>query len=278
MSDELPIKALVSRRCEELGLRPVELVRHCGYQNIAKGLRRLERICQGHFGGCATLIRTLPTALNMPAEMVTGAVESTQQQIHEAEEAAWRAAFVPHAVIMTERSFPQPLHIAAILGIERLRRVDFDLTESPVTFVKQALDGVREKLARWKSDQIPTFGRPESVIVNYSPDHAVRFDLEGYAVDVLDRAYRLGEASFSIGKRPVSRGELETIFSGGRDQSDTDLFYKATQTMSSVDMRFEKAEHISIKQHPELSETWVQKLIADDPTILGLGDLVLRDS
>src|SRR2546428_2004279 len=38
-----------------------------------------------------------------------------------------------------------------------------------------------------------------------------------------------------------------------------------------------KHETISLKLHPELNERWVQQLIADDPSILGLGDLVLRD-
>lgn len=38
-----------------------------------------------------------------------------------------------------------------------------------------------------------------------------------------------------------------------------------------------KPERLWLKAHPELSEKWVQKLIADDPSILGLGDLILRD-
>lgn len=38
-----------------------------------------------------------------------------------------------------------------------------------------------------------------------------------------------------------------------------------------------KPERISLRTHPEYSEKWVQQLIADDPSILGLGDLVLRD-
>ncbi|MBF9060747.1 hypothetical protein HKCCSP123_16320 [Rhodobacterales bacterium HKCCSP123] len=38
-----------------------------------------------------------------------------------------------------------------------------------------------------------------------------------------------------------------------------------------------KPKSISLKSHPEFSEKWVQSLIADDPSILGLGDLVLRD-
>lgn len=42
-------------------------------------------------------------------------------------------------------------------------------------------------------------------------------------------------------------------------------------------MKYVKHERISLKLHPELDEKWVQQLIAEDPSILGLGDLVLRD-
>lgn len=38
-----------------------------------------------------------------------------------------------------------------------------------------------------------------------------------------------------------------------------------------------KPEMISLKAHPELDEKWVQSIIASDPTILGLGNLSLRD-
>jgi hypothetical protein len=40
---------------------------------------------------------------------------------------------------------------------------------------------------------------------------------------------------------------------------------------------FVRAERISLKLHPELNEKWVQGLIAQEPAILGLGELVLRD-
>lgn len=41
--------------------------------------------------------------------------------------------------------------------------------------------------------------------------------------------------------------------------------------------KYSKSERISLKNHPDLNERWIQDLIADDPSILGLGDLVLRD-
>ena len=35
-------------------------------------------------------------------------------------------------------------------------------------------------------------------------------------------------------------------------------------------------KQIGLKNHPSLNELWIQDLIADDPSILGLGDVVLR--
>ncbi len=42
-------------------------------------------------------------------------------------------------------------------------------------------------------------------------------------------------------------------------------------------MDFTKFETLSIKNHPQLHEKWVQARIAEDPSILGLGDVVLKD-
>ena len=42
-------------------------------------------------------------------------------------------------------------------------------------------------------------------------------------------------------------------------------------------MEFTKSEKISLKKHPELTERWVQDRIAEDPSILGLGDVIVKD-
>ena len=41
--------------------------------------------------------------------------------------------------------------------------------------------------------------------------------------------------------------------------------------------RFVEPERISLARHAEFREKWVQDRIADDPSILGLGNLVLKD-
>ena len=229
MSDDLlPIKTLISNRCDALSLRLSDLARRCGYKNISKGLRRLESVQQGCFKGNEALIQALPSALEVPADVVKEAVAATQRQIYEANEAAWRAAFRPHAVILTEKDRPEQIFIAAIIGVERLLRVDLDPTEGEVTYIDQALKGIRQKFARWNPKGIdvssvglgdlplPTFGRPVGVIVNYTPDRAVRFDLSGHPIEAFDRAHRIGEAQLFLKGmgRPLSRDELDAFFVG----------------------------------------------------------------
>lgn len=42
-------------------------------------------------------------------------------------------------------------------------------------------------------------------------------------------------------------------------------------------MKYEKLIKLNLRIHPQLTERWVQERIADDPGILGLGDVILKD-
>ncbi len=42
-------------------------------------------------------------------------------------------------------------------------------------------------------------------------------------------------------------------------------------------VKYVRPEKISLRSHPELNERWVQDRIAEDPSLLGLGDLILKD-
>jgi hypothetical protein len=81
--------------------------------------------------------------------------------------------------------------------------MDLDPVLDPATYVTQAMDGLKQRMTRWKG-MIPAFGRPVGFVINFTPDRAVRFDLEGNTVEMLDRAHRLGVAELCIGKRPIS--------------------------------------------------------------------------
>ena len=83
-------------------------------------------------------------------------------------------------------------------GAERWLKIPLDLSQPPLSYSVQALAVVRE------TPVVPFFGVTTGFIVNYTPDHAVRFDCEGRPVEGLTRAYRPGEVTVTLARRPVS--------------------------------------------------------------------------
>jgi hypothetical protein len=201
----LPIQALLEQRCRELDLSRHDVVRRAGFVNLAKGHRRLDELLAGDLHHSRGLIERLPVALDVSAEAVHEAVTKTERQIRNAEDDAWRAGFKPHAVILTENHIPTSITFAALLSVDRQLRVDFEPGSSKITYITQALKAVRLR------SPIRFYGNAVGVIINYSPDQALRFDLEGVPVEVLPAAHRGETLSFSIRGKPVSPGALAAI-------------------------------------------------------------------
>ena len=63
-------------------------------------------------------------------------------------EPEWRADFQPHAIIATERTVPSPIFVAALIGVEKILRIDFDTSFPEETYVHQALAKLPEQTNR----------------------------------------------------------------------------------------------------------------------------------
>jgi hypothetical protein len=178
MKSDLAIASLIRSRMTELGLSRGELAKRLGYKNLPKGIRRMDVLCDGDVGETKQFLDVLPQALETSAETVKRALDQTVREIElaekqeaEARDKIWRENFCPHAIILTERSVPSPIFVAAMIGVEKLLRIDLDATQGPVSFVRQVLDRLPEG--------VPAFGKPIGFVINYSPDKAVRFDPTG---------------------------------------------------------------------------------------------------
>src|ERR1700730_6946364 len=133
-------------------------------------------------------------------------IELVERQETEARDKIWRENFCPHAIILTERTVPSPIFVAALIGVEKLLRIDLDATQRPVSFVRQVLNRLPEEVA--------AFGKPIGFVINYSPDHAIRFDLNGQPTAILDKAVRPGTAVLlRLGGRPIPAETLGVVFS-----------------------------------------------------------------
>jgi hypothetical protein len=80
------------------------------------------------------------------------------------------------------------------------------LTQGPVSFVRQVLDRLPEEVA--------AFGKSIGFVINYSPDQAIRFDLNGQPTAILDKAVRPGTVVLlRLGGRPIPSEALGVVFS-----------------------------------------------------------------
>jgi hypothetical protein len=203
-----PIQQLIEDRCRILSISRRQVVHRAGYRNLAKGLRRLDELPAGELHTTRGLIERLPAALDVPPETVNAAISETDRQIRAEADQAYRAAFRPHAVILTEHTRPTHITFAAITGADARLRIDFEPRSNRLTYIKQALRAVRQR------SPIRFYGHAVGVVVNFSPDEAVRFDLNGEPREVLPRAYEPGQLTVLISGRPVSRDALNAIFWG----------------------------------------------------------------
>jgi hypothetical protein len=192
-----PRPELIARRSRELGLTRTQVLTPIGYDDVAKGLRRLAEIEQGELRRAGQFHGWLAAALEIHPEVVEDAFAATRAVLDAEAEAAYREAFQPHGVILTALSVPSPIHVAALLGGERLLRIPLDTDAPSDTFSQQA----RHRLP--PDGGVPGFGWIIGYVVNDSPDEAGQYELEGHEVARFGRAIRMGQTTVRIGGRTV---------------------------------------------------------------------------
>ncbi len=220
MQTKLPLAELVESRLRQLGLTPQALGFRLGYSNPAKACGRVQAICEGYLENRksrAALVQ-LADALELPADEVAHVIGLTRASLAEenrianeqlrrknhAKEIAWRAEFKPHAVIIAERRIPSLITFCALAGgPEALLIIPFDLSQPPIRFVGQALALLPRKAPVGANGRryVPFLGEALGFIINYSPDRALRCDLEGNPIERLSAAYRVGQIELTLGSR-----------------------------------------------------------------------------
>ncbi|CAO4147708.1 hypothetical protein LPLAFNJD_LOCUS2512 [Methylorubrum aminovorans] len=112
--------------------------------------------------------------------------------------------FIPYAVIETANWPPTSLMTIWAIGAANLKRIDLDLSQPENTFIDQALAGLQDKLDRWGGKELPSFGRPVSIIINLEQNRGIRIDLDGTILDKLDWTMTIGSASMSSENKKAS--------------------------------------------------------------------------
>ena len=117
-------------------------------------------------------------------------------------------------MVQTERTVPTQITICGLTGgARRWLLIPLDADRPPVTFVEQAVAGLHERYRVPEDGRlgIPFFGRALGLIITYTPDRALRCDLYGRPLEVLPKAYKVGEVRLSLGGKPVSPNAMARL-------------------------------------------------------------------
>lgn len=180
-----PLAKLIRDRLNALELTKHELVRRLGYRNLGKGLSRLQQIYAGDFTRADYFLTSLTQALQLDPSSVENAQAETERIARVSLSRQREYQFKPHAVFLTEHRIPQQIVMAALIGADRKRYAYFDFLTDPRKFKSIVLNQIPAA--------IPLFGDVNGFVINFSPRYAIRYDLKGLQVEVLNKAKTLGE-------------------------------------------------------------------------------------
>lgn len=183
--DQTPIEHLVRTRTKELRIEFPQLLHRAGILNISKGLRRLEQLFGGDFVSSRRLIEGLPVALELPAELIREALESTTQKLQDRADREFRESFKPNLYILTgERGRPKKIFAAGLCNSDQYVSTSFPNSIPSTDYLAFALKFLSDNLT-----QINCFYYdPERIVINWTPDHASAYSVEGTHIEEFDRA------------------------------------------------------------------------------------------
>lgn len=167
---------LMGARCSALSISKRDLVTRAGFANTAKGLRRLERIESFDFESSRHLIDKLPMAIDVAQADVNRAREQSINALRDEREENWRRGFRPFALVRTgKRGCPRQISLAAFCNAGQYVNTYFDKNTLPDAYVRTAVAAFKSN----KEDISKFYYTPENIVINYSPDRAVLYTLDG---------------------------------------------------------------------------------------------------
>jgi len=198
-----------------------------------KASGRVDALCDGHITSqkSRAALARLPGALEVSPVVLENAVAATHElfveverqaeearrRAAEAEDAEWRARFQPHAVIQTELTVPSQITICGLTGRAGRWLIGLDLSKPPITYIEQAIEALPNKVRQGREGRryVTFFGQALGIIINYAPEKALRCDLDGRPLEVLEKAYRPGDVALSIAGRLVSPTVMSKVLGMG---------------------------------------------------------------
>ncbi len=184
------LEQLVHERMVILGLSRGLIGQRLSPHNPSKALRRLDDFIANGQWPSDDLAERLAGVLELPSAELITAARVTWDANAARTDAEYRARFQPHAVWTTVRNRPSSVAIAGFINAPAKRILLFPANLPSEDFIDYCLEHVPEG--------VPLYGPITGFVINYTPAHAVRFNLNGNALETMNHAVQVGAACIKV--------------------------------------------------------------------------------
>jgi len=183
-NEPITLRVLIQTECARTVVNEQEFTRLLGIKKFHKAKSFIEQVNGNRMKKMIHMRHQMVDVLDVTIGQVDEAIQASKDAYYGRIDAAWRATFQPHAVLITANRIPSPIFVAALTGSAQKLYID-----PPANISKLAWPGW---LVKHVPEGLPAFGKVKGFVINYTPDHAIRFDLLGNPIEALDSAYRRG--------------------------------------------------------------------------------------
>lgn len=186
MSRRDTLEQLLRDRMTAMELSRGQLGRRLSANNPSKALRRMDAFASSAIRPPGDLQARLASALDVSSAALEGAAQATQNAIAAKDEADYRSHFKPHAIWTTTRSRPSSVAMAGFINAPSRLVLPLPADLPIEAFIHYCQSKAPKRIV--------LFGSVIGFTINYTPDHAIRYDLNGQVLETLPMAQRVAVA------------------------------------------------------------------------------------
>jgi hypothetical protein len=210
MYANLPVGRYIQQKIEESGIKKVEVVRRCGWQNVGGGLRRLDKVIRDSAPDM-DLLNKLVVVLGLDKDELNQQMRLTNTLREMADAKAAREArtnWTPFLYVLAELSCPTAITFCALCGGDRSRYAEVPASVTLLPYEEQLAEVgrlLREHYAM-RTGRTFFFGKIVNYLYQYTYDYGIELSVTGEVVGERTTPFEPPRVTLRIGSKIVPGG------------------------------------------------------------------------
>jgi len=211
MYPKYPIGRLIVAAMKETNINKSELVKAIGYQNINKGMRKLDACITGEgiYKNKKFLVN-LARVLEIDDQTLNEAIKKTLEEIKHKQEKQERLHFKPHIYIKHSESRPHSITTVCFIGVNYFKHIELPPNIHMLSDEKQieTVTKIINKHYQIEEGKNGMFGQTTGYIYRKTYDDGIEFSVTGEVIGRSTEKIHEGKATLTVGGKTIEGGIL----------------------------------------------------------------------